>query len=172
MRIQIFLFEGDLVNRWFSSMGVGSRRPRDLVARCLILIGLTWAPLAVLALIGDVGKGLGGKDIAAYMQFILGLPLFVIAERVVSVHTRDAAVQFVSTGAIRAHDAGRLEKFHRTIKRLRKTPVAELVCVALAYFLSVMTILPMLDDGIRSWMPTCRTAASMKRSAPPAGGSF
>ena len=101
------------------------------------------------------GQGPGGrvffKDIAAYMQFILGLPLFVIAERVVSVHTRDAAAQFVSTGAIRAHDAERLEKFHRTIERLRKSPIAELVCVALAYFLCVMTILPMLDDGIRSW---------------------
>lgn len=136
-------------------MGVGGRRPRDLAARCLILIGLTWVPLAVLALIGDVGKGPGGenffKDIAAYMQFILGLPLFVIAERVVSVHTRDAAAQFVSTGAIRTHDTGQLEKFHHTIERLRKSPVAELVCVALAYFLSVMTILPMLDDSIRSW---------------------
>jgi hypothetical protein len=85
------------------------------------------------------------------MQFILGLPLFVIAERVVSVHTRDAAAQFVSTGAIRTHDIGQLEKFHHTIERLRKSPVAELVCVTLAYFLSVMTILPMLDDSIRSW---------------------
>lgn len=155
MRSQFSLFEGDLVNRAFSSIGVGGRRPRDLVARCLILIGLTWAPLAVLALIGDVSKGPGGenffKDIAAYMQFILGLPLFVIAERVVSVHTRDAAAQFVSTGTIRARDAGRLEKFHHTIARLRKSPVADLVCVALAYFLCVMTILPMLDDGTRSW---------------------
>lgn len=81
MRNQFSLFEGDLVNRGWSSMGVGGRRRRDLAARCLILIVLTWAPLAVLALIGDVGKGPGGenffKDIAAYMQFILGLPLFI-----------------------------------------------------------------------------------------------
>ena len=95
MRIQFSLFEGDWVNRLFASIGVGGRRVRDLAARCLILVGLTWVPLAVLAFLGGVGKGAGGenffKDIAAYMQLMLGLPLFVVAERIVSVHTREAA---------------------------------------------------------------------------------
>ena len=155
MRIQFSLFDGDWVNRLFSSIRVGGRRPRDLAARCLILVGLTWVPLAVLAFLGGVGKGAGGenffKDIAAYMQLILGLPLFVIAERIVSVHTREAAMQFVSTGAIRHRDAPRLDKFHTTIERFRKSITADLVCVAIAYFLSVMTILPLIDDEKRTW---------------------
>ena len=155
MRIQFSLFEGDWVNRLFASIGVGGRRVRDLTARCLILVGLTWVPLAVLAFLGGVGKGPGGenffKDIAAYMQLLLGLPLFVVAERIVSVHTREAAIQFVSTGAIRHQDATRLNKFHGTIQRLRKSMTSDLVCVAIAYFLSVMTILPMLDDEKRTW---------------------
>jgi hypothetical protein len=112
-------------------------------------------PLAVLAFLGGVGKGPGGenffKDIAAYMQLILGLPLFVVAERIVSVHTREAAVQFVSTGAIRHADAARLGEFHSTIERLRKSITSDLVCVAIAYFLSVMTILPMIDDEKQTW---------------------
>ena len=45
MRIQFSLFEGDLINRLFASIGVGGRRARDLAARCLILVGLTWMPL-------------------------------------------------------------------------------------------------------------------------------
>ena len=155
MRIQFSLFDGHWVNRLFSSIRVGGRRPRDLAARCLILVGLTWVPLAVLAFLGGVGKGAGGenffKDIAAYMQLILGLPLFVIAERIVSVHTREAARQFVSTGAIRHRDAPRLARFHTTIERFRKSITADLVCVAIAYFLSVMTILPLIDDEKRTW---------------------
>ena len=138
MRIQFSLFDGDLVNRLFASIGVGGRRVRDLTARCLILVGLTWVPLALLAYLGGVGKGPGGenffKDIAAYMQLLLGLPLFVVAERIVSVHTREAAMQFVSTGAIRHQDATRLNKFHSTIERLRKSITSDLVCVAIAYF--------------------------------------
>ena len=155
MKIQFSLFEGDWVNRLFASIGVGGRRARDLAARCLILVGLTWVPLAVLAFLGGVGKGPGGenffKDIAAYMQLLLGLPLFVVAERIVSVHTREAAIQFVSTGAIRHQDATRLNKFHGTIQRLRKSITSDLVCVAIAYFLSVMTILPMIDDEKQTW---------------------
>ena len=155
MKIQFSLFEGDWVNRLFASIGVGGRRARDLAARCLILVGLTWVPLAVLAFLGGVGKGPGGenffKDIAAYMQLLLGLPLFVVAERIVSVHTREAAIQFVSTGAIRHQDVARLGKFHSTIERLRKSMTSDLVCVAIAYFLSVMTILPMLDDEKQTW---------------------
>ena len=155
MRIQFSLFDGDRVNRLFSSLGVGGRRARDLVARCLILVGLTWVPLAVLAFLGGLGKGPGGenffKDIAAYMQLVLGLPLFVVAERIISVHTRKAASQFVSTGAIRHQDAARLSKFHSTIERFRKSIASDLVCIAIAYFLSAMTILPMIDDGKRTW---------------------
>ncbi len=155
MRIRFSLFEGDWVNRLFASIGVGGRRARDLAARCLILVGITWIPLAVLAFLGGVGKGPGGenffKDIAAYMQLILGLPLFVVAERIVSAHTREAASQFVSTGVIRHQDAARLSKFYSTIERLRKSITSDLVCVAIAYFLSVMTILPMLDDEKQTW---------------------
>jgi hypothetical protein len=155
MKIQFSLFEGDLVNRLFSSIGTGTRRPRHLIARSLMLVGLTWVPLAVLALIGDVGKGPGGanffKDVAAYMQFLLGLPLFVIAERIVSVHTRDAAIQFVSTGVIRYQDALRLDEFHRKAERWRRSVLPDLVCVYIAYFLSFMTLMPMLDDGTNTW---------------------
>jgi tetratricopeptide (TPR) repeat protein len=107
------------VNRLFAAIGVGSRRVRHLIARSLILVGLTWLPLAVLALAGGSGAGAAGenffKDIAAYMQLVLGLPLFVIAERAVSANTRDAAIRFVSTGIIRDHQAARLDQFHRTL---------------------------------------------------------
>lgn len=155
LRTQFSLFENDLVNRLFLSIRIGSRRPRHLFARSLILVGLTWVPLALLALTGDASKGPGGqnffKDVAAYLQLILGLPLFVVAERIVSAHTRDAAFQFVSTGAIRDRDAGRLDEIYGKIERWRSAPVADILCVAIAYFLSFMTILPMLDDGKPTW---------------------
>ena len=155
MRVQFSLFEGDRVNRLFGSIGVGSRRASDLVARCLILVGLTWVSLAVLAFFGGVGKGPGGenffKDIAAYMQLLLGLPLFVVAERIVSVHTREAANQFVSTGAIKHQDAARLDQFNGIVAKLRKSITPDLVCLSIAYFLSVMTILPLLDDEKQTW---------------------
>jgi hypothetical protein len=155
MNTPFSLFDGDVVNRLFAVIGVGPRRARDLIARSLILVGLTWLPLAALAFAGGFGAGPAGenffKDIAAYMQLILGLPLFVVAERAVSASTRDAAIRFKATGVIREKDAARLDHFHRTIERARRSPISDLVCLAIAYVLSALTIQPKLVDGQRTW---------------------
>jgi hypothetical protein len=51
--------------------------------------------VAVAALLATQVRGVPAsenffKDFAAYLQFIIGLPLFVVAERIVSEHTREA----------------------------------------------------------------------------------
>ena len=83
------LFEGDFVNRAFGMIALGQQKVRHVAGRCLVLIVLTWLPTAVLAAIGgnyslDVNPANFFADYAAYAQFLLGLPLFVIAEAIVS----------------------------------------------------------------------------------------
>ena len=46
---QFSVFEGDLVNRGFAKLGLGSRRQLHLLGRILLLNGATWLPMAVLA---------------------------------------------------------------------------------------------------------------------------
>jgi len=100
---QFSLFEGDLVNRIFARSGLRARPLGDLLARIVILLCLTWIPLALLAVLSGVGMGRPPRenfflDVAAYGQFILGLPLFVIAESVIAGHTREAAKSFLASG--------------------------------------------------------------------------
>jgi len=104
-RVAFSLFEGDLVNRIFSYFGIHGRRAVDLIARILILMSVTWGVLAVLAVfVSKVAQGPAGEnfflDFAAYLQLIIGLPLFVIAERVIGEHTREAAGYFLAAGVI------------------------------------------------------------------------
>ncbi len=104
------LFEDDLVSRVFARLGMGSYRVGDLVKRSLFLIGITWVPLALLAIVSEVhwiqppGQNFF-LDFAAYGQLLIGLPMFLLAERVIDGQTRDTARCFLSTGVVEAGDA-------------------------------------------------------------------
>ena len=133
---------------------------------------LTWIPLALLVLITGTGSsGPPGQnfflDFAAYLQFIIGLPLFVVAERIVSERTRDAADMFAATGVVGRTDVPRLSEIHRLVERLRRVPASDVVCLVVAYTLSVVTIYPELHAARPTWHTT--TLASGVRAFSAAG---
>lgn len=150
------LFEGDLVSRLFAHLGMGSYRAADLVKRSLLLIGVTWVPLAVLAILDKVhwiqppGQNFF-LDFAAYGQFILGLPLFLVAERVIDKQSREAARSFVTTGVIRPEDAPLILRLNRQVVRYRIAMWPELFCVVVAYTLTASWIIPELYNDRDTW---------------------
>ena len=108
---------------------------------------LTWVPVAILALkSGLVGGGMIATnffaDFAAYAQFLVAMPLFMIAEPIVDSSTRDAATQLISCGIVRTEDRGRLYDLHMQIARLRKSYWSDLACIVIAYALSLVILVP------------------------------
>ena len=100
-KVPFSLFEGDGLHLVYTQLGLSNHARFHLVKRCLLVIMLTWAPLAVLALRqGLVGGGISPTnffaDFAAYAQFLLVMPLFVLAEPIIDSSTREAAEQFLS----------------------------------------------------------------------------
>ena len=158
-RVAFSLFEGDLVNRGFDAIGLRSRRGIDLMLRSLLLMGTTWGVVAVAALLSTQVRGVPAsenffKDFAAYLQFIIGLPLFVVAERIVSEHTREAANYFLVSGVVSSADIPLVEALHRQIERLRKSTVPDALCIILAYSLALATIGPKTTSICPSWHTT------------------
>lgn len=150
------LFEGDLVSRLFARLGMGSYRVVDLIKRSLLLIGMTWVPLAILAILDNVHwiQSPGQNfflDFAAYGQFILGLPLFLAAERVIDKQSREAARSFVTTGIIRSEDAPLISRLNRQVVGYRIAIWPELVCVVVAYTLTASWIIPELYNDRDTW---------------------
>lgn len=140
---RFFLFEGDLVNRLFAKIHIGGKSPLDLILRILVLLGVTWAPMAVLAYFGPRPENAAADffyDFAAYAQFFVGLPLYVIAERIVERGLLTAARNFASSGVIRSEDLPKLRKVEGDTARLRKERWPEIVCIAAAYIMSLSTI--------------------------------
>lgn len=150
------LFEGDLVSRTFAALDMGSYRARDLFKRSLLLICVTWVPLAVLAIAAEVhwiqppGQNFF-LDFAAYGQLLIGLPMFLIAERVIDGQTRDAARCFLTTGVVEVGDAARLSHLNAQVERLRKRLWPELVWVALSYVITAAWVVPEMYNDRDTW---------------------
>jgi hypothetical protein len=144
---RLSLFEGDVVNRTLAHFGPLSRRRRGhVIYRSLLLFAVTWLPTAILAVSnGYTGTELSGSnffaDFAAYAQFVVGLPLFVVAEAIVDRATHDAGMDFSDTGVIFERDLPRLNTLHRRIDRLQRSWVGDAVCAVLGFVLSGFIIL-------------------------------
>jgi hypothetical protein len=141
------LFDGDLVNRTlFNALGLWRRRPLHLVYRALLLVGVTWVPTAILALVAGyhstrLSPNNFFADFAAYAQLILGLPLFVLAESIVDRATREAGREFADSGVIRERDLPKLDALHLRIERARVSWASDAVCLAVGYTLSAAIII-------------------------------
>ena len=165
-RVAFSLFEGDLVNRAFDAIGLRSRRGIDLTLRSLVLMVASWGVVAIAALLTTQFRGVQVSenffgDFAAYLQFIIGLPLFVVAEYIVGEHTREAATYFLVSGVISSADISLVEALHRRIERLRKSAVPDTLCIILAYSLAIATILPKTSSICPSWHTTPNPETNM-----------
>ena len=98
---QFSLFEGDLMNRTFARIGLGPRKPSHILARFLILVSISYGGMAALSILPAMNLPEKYEpalnffyDFAAYTQYFIGLPLFLIAERIISDNILSAARDF------------------------------------------------------------------------------
>lgn len=154
--IPFSLFEGDLLTRMFQRLGMGSYRLRDLVKRGLLLISVTWVPLALLATVAEVhwiqppGQNFF-LDFAAYGQLLIGLPMFLLAERVIDGQTKDAARCFLTTGVVEPGEAVRLVRINWQLKQLRHRIWPDLICIAIAYAITASWMIPEMYNDRFTW---------------------
>ena len=141
------LFAGDRLNRVFGLLHAHQNSRFAVLRRCGMVIALTWIPVAVLALCsGLYGGGLTTTnffaDFAAHAQFLIAMPLFMLAEPIVEASTRTADRQFVDCGIIPADDMRKLHHLHALMRRLRLSWWPDAVCLITGYALSLAILVP------------------------------
>ena len=151
------LFEGDWLRRTWASMGLGTHTPFPIVKRCLVAMLITYVPMAILAWRqGLIDTALTPTnffaDFAAYVQFLVGLPLFLIAEVIIDGSTREAADQFTRCGIISHEDAPRINQVNETLKRLRQSYWPDIACIVLAFAFSLVILAPQFgSEPLPTW---------------------
>jgi hypothetical protein len=144
------LFEGDTLQFVYAQLGLSNDARFYLVKRCLAAVTLTWVPLAVLALRqGLVGGGISATnffaDFAAYAQFLLAMPLFMLAEAIIESSTREAARQFLTCGIVKPEDVPQVYSVHATIQRARQSYWPDVACALIGYALSLAILVPIFS---------------------------
>ena len=128
------LFEDDNARRFYAALGLGTRVRFRLVKRALVLIFVTYVPMALLALVQGLVDTAATPtnffaDFAAYAQFLIALPLYMIAEPIIDSSTREAAKQFLACGIVRPEDAPNVQEIHATIAHARKARWPDIACI-------------------------------------------
>jgi hypothetical protein len=118
---------------------------------------VTYVPMALLALqqglVDDVVSPTNFfADFAAYAQFLIALPLYIVAEAIIDGSTRDAATQFLSCHIVRNEDLPKVQAIHATLERLRKARWPDIACIVSAYFFSLVILVPQFgNDPLPTW---------------------
>ena len=151
------LFEGDWLRRTWASMGLGTHTPFPIVRRCLVAVLITYVPMAILAwrqglIDTELTPTNFFADFAAYAQFLIGLPLYIVAEVIIDGSTREAAEQFTRCGIISCADTPRINQVHETLKRWRESFWPDAVCIVMAYVFSLVILVPQFgSDPLPTW---------------------
>ena len=144
---QFSLFEGDLMNRTFARIGLGPRKPSHILARFLILVSISYGGMAALSILPAMNLPEKYEpalnffyDFAAYTQYFIGLPLFLIAERIISDNILSAARDFESSGVVSEADKPELAKMEKRVEELRKAMWPEYFLMIMAVYMGVMAL--------------------------------
>ena len=136
------LFHNDPLNRLFTVCHLREGRNTKYITVIGIFILVTWCPLAVLSLLEDIAYGnADGKinffrDYAAYAQFLIGIPLFFIAEEIID-RTKDPAVRhFRSSGLVPSSDLNYLNEKINNISKTVQSIIPDIYIILLAYIIT------------------------------------
>ena len=124
--------------------------------RVVVIAGVAWLPLLLLALIG--GHAIGGPlqipflyDIEAQVRFLIALPILIVAEVIVHSRLVHTVRRFVERRLIVHED---MTKFHAAIDsamRIRNSLAVELTLLLLVYTLGLWVWWSQIATGSPSW---------------------
>jgi hypothetical protein len=124
--------------------------------RVVVIVGVAWLPLLLLALIG--GHAIGGPlqipflyDIEAQVRFLIALPILIVAEVIVHSRLVHTVRRFVERRLIVSED---MTKFHAAIDsamRIRNSLAVELTLLLLVYTLGLWLWRSQIATGSPSW---------------------
>lgn len=151
------LVSGGPSHRIAALLGFKAPTRSQRLLRVLILILVTWAPLAILSAMaghatGDHIRKPFFHDPEASARFLLVLPLLELAEIYVAISLAVQARHFLERGIVPERERGRFEAAQADARKLRESLLIEGTIVAAAFTLSLVTRVVLdFGAGTSSW---------------------
>jgi hypothetical protein len=121
----------------------------------IILAAVSWLPLLMFSLIG--GLALGGAaipflyDIAAYVRFLVAVPILILAEIPIGKRLRAVGKHFLNAGLVRAEEQKQFASYAVDTVRFHDSRVAEFILLALAYISTYFALSKVSFQGGSTW---------------------
>ncbi len=128
--------------------------------RVVVICAFAWLPLLALSVLGGQAWGDAVEvpfltDIDAHARFLGALPLLIVAELVVHQRMRPVARQFLERELIPDESRARFDAALASAQRLRNSVVAELLLVAVVYFVGIFYVWPQyIALHVTTWYAT------------------
>ncbi len=150
------LVPGGPTFRLMLRVGLANPNAPRLVRAALVLILVTWVPLALATLLSGTAL-LGGielpfaRDFAVHARLLLAVPLFLLSEVTVGPRLRAVAATFVRAGLVGEGELPKYEEAVRSAMRLRDSTTAEVTLIALSFLGAIAATYVKLGQPIASW---------------------
>src|SRR5262245_4045597 len=114
--------------------------PPRVSRKAVLFAAVAWLPLLVLSavqtlLLKQAGLRSFATDIAVHARCLVTLPLFVLAEAIVSPQLGYIAQRFLDGGLVKGDDRARFHAAVASTRRLRDSPLVELLVIVLVFVL-------------------------------------
>lgn len=135
--------------------------------RALFFVTTTWVILAVLSWLavgGTTGKSFF-LETMAYAQFLVGIPLFVVAEMVLDQRIRAGAQQFINERMVPEDSRGRFATAVRQVNRLAAYLPVDAFLLVVAYASTWSWVIGDLTRGTVAWYTVAGSGSQVHLSA-------
>lgn len=137
---------------------LGLLKPGELniKRRALLFILIGWVPLVLLAIVQSAWFGSGDlaslmRQVGVHARYLVAVPLLVLAEAACAPQLNAIVRHFTASGLVGERDRSRLDDAVASTRRLLRSPAAEIVVIALAYFVVAASLLPQPLDQLPAW---------------------
>jgi hypothetical protein len=136
------LMEGGPFFNLQKRIGLIKQNSSRVKRRAFIAALITWLPLFLLAAMQSRAFGHVPvpfvRDFSTYTRFLLAVPLLILAENILGPRIASAAAHFVSSRLVIEKEYARFDQFVAVGLHSRNSVLAEVICAALAYCLSIV----------------------------------
>lgn len=128
----------------------------DLVGRRILAVcAFTWLPLLILSVVE--GRASGGVripflyDIHTHTRFLLALPLFLYAERVLHLRMQQTVQRFLERGLIPEEQREKFFAAVESMRKMRDSLIPEILLVVFVYAVGVNVISRSVAANVPTW---------------------
>jgi hypothetical protein len=140
-----FLFEGSLYGKVLNKIGFGGHSMKIQIARVLFFLTICWVPLVVITLLEHnfwtgSAKNSFITNFDTQARFLISMPIFILAERIISPKLALTLNQFVSSGIVPKNEVSAFEQIIAKKTAFLRSIKTDLVLLLICYIQVIIVI--------------------------------